>query len=303
MFDVVSVGHFCIDSIFLPNRHVFVVLGGSATYVSLAVRRLDATAAVVSKVGSDFPAAYMWWLRQEGVDLSGVVMVGDAQTTRYELEYDASLEARVMRLKSKAPPVTIDDLPRAMKARVVHVAPVADEITYEVVEELRESADVLSIDPQGLLRNFDANGNVTNKELMDKRILGLVNIYKSSADEITALTGSSDIASAIKAVHDYGVATVIVTSGAKGNKLSVEGTIYDVPTFKTSKFVDPTGAGDVFIGAFLAEYVRGEDSLWCASVGSAAASLVVEAVGPTSLGDKTEICARAQSLYGKEIKQ
>jgi sugar/nucleoside kinase (ribokinase family) len=245
----------------------------------------------------------MWWLRQEGIDLSAVVRVEDAQTTRFELEYAASLESRVLRLKGKAPPINVGDLPNPMKARIVHIAPIADEIAYDVVEELRNNAEVLSIDPQGLLRKFDADGNVTTTELMDKRILGLVNICKSSSDEITALTGSSDLGSAIKAVHDYGVETVIVTLGAKGNKLSVEGTLYDVPTFKTSKFVDPTGAGDVFIGAFLAEYVRGEDSLWCACVGSAAASLAVEAVGPTFQGDKTEIYSRAQALYGKEIKE
>jgi hypothetical protein len=43
--------------------------------------------------------------------------------------------------------------------------------------------------------------------------------------------------------------------------------------------------------------------LWCACVGSAAASLVVEAAGPTFLGDKIEINRRARILYEKEIKR
>ena len=40
MFDIVSVGHFSIDSIFLPSRQTaFTVLGGSVAYVSFAARK------------------------------------------------------------------------------------------------------------------------------------------------------------------------------------------------------------------------------------------------------------------------
>ena len=70
-----------------------------------------------------------------------------------------------------------------------------------------------------------------------------------------------------------------------------------------SSCVDPTGAGDVFIGAFLTEYISQKDSLWCACVGSAAASLVVEGVGPTFFGEKEEVYRRASLIYEKEIKQ
>jgi sugar/nucleoside kinase (ribokinase family) len=161
----------------------------------------------------------------------------------------------------------------------------------------------LSLDPQGLLRSFDETGNVTSRSPVDKRLLSLINIYKSSFDEISALTGHSDLNSAIKAIHDFGVETVIVTLGVKGAALSVEKTLYSIPACSSRIFVDPTGAGDVFIGGFLTEYVRQKDSLWCACVGSAAASLVVEGIGPTFFGEKEEIYRRARSIYEKEIKQ
>jgi len=305
VFDIVSVGHFSIDSIFLPDKHTrrFIVLGGSVAYVSFAARRLDARVSVVSKVGGDFPEAYMWRLKQEGIDLSWVAKVKGAKTTRFELKYGSELSNRNLRLKSRTPPITVDDLPKSLKARAVHIGPIAGEINYEVAEKLRNHADVLSLDPQGLVRNFDEKGNITYGAVIDKRILELVNIYKSSSDEIKAVTNLSKLDSAIKAVHDYGVETVIVTLGMNGAMLSIKETTYGIPAYKSGKVVDPTGAGDAFIGGFLAEYVRGEDSLWCACVGSAAASLVVEAVGPTFLGEKAEIYRRARLLYGKEIKQ
>lgn len=302
--DVAVVGHFSIDSIRLPSRSVpFVVLGGSVTYVSFVVKRLGATVSIISKVGGDFPEAYMWWLREECIDLSNVARLANEQTTRFELEYSKNLSNRTLTLKSKAAAINVSDLPQSLRAKAVHVAPIASEISYEVVERLKGCAEVLSLDPQGLLRSFDETGNVTMQAPVDKRLLSLINIYKSSRDEIRALTGHSDLKSAIKAVHGFGVDTVIVTLGAKGAVLSVSGTLYNIPACRSRVFFDPTGAGDAFIGGFLTEYIRQKDSLWCACVGSAAASLVVEGIGPTFFGEKEEIYQRARGIYEKGIKQ
>jgi sugar/nucleoside kinase (ribokinase family) len=303
-FDVAVVGHFAIDSIRLPSRSgPFVVLGGSVTYVSFVTKRLESTVSIISKVGGDFPEAYMWWLQQEGIDLSGVIKLENERTTRFELDYSKDLSNRTLRLKSKASSINVSDLPDSLRAKAVHIAPIAGEVSYEVVEHLKGCTEILSLDPQGLLRSFDETGNVTFCSPVDKRLLSLINIYKSSFDEISALTGHSDLNSAIKAIHDFGVETVIVTLGVKGAALSVEKTLYSIPACSSMIFVDPTGAGDVFIGGFLTEYVRQKDSLWCACVGSAAASLVVEGIGPTFFGEKEEIYRRARSIYEKEIKQ
>jgi sugar/nucleoside kinase (ribokinase family) len=302
--DVAVVGHFSIDSIILPSRKSpFTVLGGSVTYSSFAAKRLDGAVSIVSKVGGDFPEAYLWWLRQEGIDVSGVVKLAGEGTTRFELEYSKDLSNRTLRLKSKAPPIYLSDLPDSLRAKAIHIAPIAGEVSFEVVEHLKGCTEVLSLDPQGLLRSFDENGSVTSRSSVDKRLLSLVNIYKSSLDEIKTVTGHSDLNSAIKAVHDFGVETVIVTLGAKGAVLSVEETLYQVPACTPVAVVDPTGAGDAFMGGFLIEYVRQKDSLWCACVGSAAASLVVEGIGPTFFGEKEEIYQRAHCIYEKELKE
>ena len=119
-------------------------------------------------------------------------------------------------------------MPAGFHAKAVHVAPIANEVSFEVVEKIKNCAGVLSLDPQGLLRSFDEAGNVTENASVDKRIFGLINIYKSSINEICAVTGESELKSAIKAIHDFGVETVIVTMGAKGSVLSVEGAQYNI---------------------------------------------------------------------------
>jgi sugar/nucleoside kinase (ribokinase family) len=303
-FDITVVGHFAIDSISLPSRpRPFVVLGGSATYTSFATRRLDGTVSIISKVGGDFPEAYMWWLQQEGIDLSGVVKLENERTTRFDLKYSKNLTKRTLKLKSKASPITVSELPNTLHTKAIHIAPIAGEISYDVIAHLKNCTGVLSLDPQGLLRSFDAAGNVKYRSSVDKRLLSLITIYKSSLDELKAATGCSNMKSAIKTIHDFGVETVLVTLGAKGAVLSVGGALYNIPACKSAVMVDPTGAGDVFMGGFLTEYVRQKDSLWCACVGSAAASLVVEGIGPTYFGEKEEIYRRARAIYEKGIKQ
>ncbi|MGE5574765.1 MAG: carbohydrate kinase family protein [Ignavibacteria bacterium] len=302
--DIAVIGHFSIDTINLPSRTTrFVIVGGAATYTSFAARSLEAAVSVISKVGENFPQAYLWWLNQEGIDVSAVKKIAGEQTTSFELTYSKDLSERNLKLKSKGPALIPSDVPNDFHAKAVHLAPIANEIPYELVEELKKRADILSLDPQGLLRSFDQEGNVSDNAEVDNRIFSLINIYKSSQNEIYALTGESELKPAVKAIHDVGVETVIVTMGAKGSVLSVEGAQYNIEACPSQVFVDPTGAGDVFIGAFLTEYLRQKESLWCASVGSAAASCVVEGIGPTYFGKKEEIYRRANSLYEKKLKQ
>jgi len=302
--DVAVIGHLSIDRILLPSRSApFVVLGGSATYTSFAAKRLEATASLISKVGGNFPEAYLWWLRQEGIDISGVIKQPGQPTTSFELSYSKDLSERTLSLKEKGAPIELADVPADLNAKAVHVGPIANEVSFEVIERVKHCADVLSLDPQGLLRSFDEAGNITEKSPVDKRIFSLINIYKSSQTEILALTGQSELKAAIEAIHDFGVGTVIVTMGTKGSVLSVEGAQYNIAACPSQVLVDPTGAGDVFIAGFLTEYLRQKESIWCACVGSAAASMVVEGIGPTYFGKKEEIYARAKTLYEKELKQ
>ncbi len=278
------------------------VLGGAVAFVSLIARVLDASVLLISRVGGDFPKVYMSRLKSAGVDTAGIVKSPAEQTTSFELTYDKDLSTRKLRLRHQGVAIGLTDLPRSFRAKIVHIAPIAAEISYEVVEHLRGSSDCLSIDPQGMTRVFQADGAVLSGCPADKLMLGLVDVYKSSLDEIQVLTGQSNVKKAIAAVHDLGPETVIATMGAEGSLLSTDGEFCKVPVCKPTRVVDPTGAGDVFIGAYLAERTRKRDPFWCACVGSAAASLKVEGMGSLFFGDRAQIYRRAEAVYEKEIK-
>lgn len=300
MFDLVTVGHFAIDLILSPKMPVPTpTLGGPPTYVSLAARQLNSSVSVISKVGENFPSEYMSWLKAKEVDTSGLKIVKGVSTTSFFLRYKNG--KRRLQLKGRAPPIFSEDIPASMTTKAIHVAPIANELSLNVIKKLRTLTDILSLDPQGFLRRFDKFGNVKLKKWDGSEILERVDMFKSSLKEIRIVTGLANLRSAMKRIHKIGPEVVLVTKGAMGSALFFEGRFHDIPTCKPRVILDFTGAGDAFMGAFLAEYVKGKDPLWSACVGSAASSFVIEGIGPTVFGGKEEIYRRANMIYEKDM--
>ena len=189
--DLVVVGHLSIDTILMPIRSKpFMVLGGAATYTSIAAKRLDTAVSVISKVGENYPQAYLWWLDQEGIDTSAVSKIAGEQTTCFELAYSKDLSERAIKLKSKGPTISVADVPKDFRAKAVHFGPIANEIPYELVEHLKGCVDILSLDPQGLLRNFDEAGNVARTDAIFSASSGN---FVDAPGKLAALVGVRDL--------------------------------------------------------------------------------------------------------------
>jgi fructokinase len=81
-------------------------------------------------------------------------------------------------------------------------------------------------------------------------------LLKISNDELSFITGISDETSAIKSLFVGHVKYIIITRGSLGSTFFFKsGNHIDVPAFKV-QVVDTTGAGDAFIGTFLAEMIK-----------------------------------------------
>jgi sugar/nucleoside kinase (ribokinase family) len=302
MFDLVTVGHFAIDLIASPKiASPQPTLGGPPTYTSIAAAKLGAKVSVISKVGEDFQNKYLKWLKANGVDLSGLKQVKGAVTTRFILTYRNG--QRKLQLRSRAPAISTQDIPDSLRTKALHIAPIANEIQNAAIAKLRERTEILSLDPQGFVRTFDKRGNTCLRPWKANQALTQIDIYKSSSREIRMVTQVKELPQAMRRIQDYGAKIVMVTKGIKGTILLVDDGFYHIPACKPRVFRDPTGAGDAFIGAFLAEYSQGKEPLWCACVGSAASSFVVEGIGPTVFGEKEETYTRARKIYEKGLKQ
>lgn len=294
MFDLAVIGHYTIDLIIAGRGEPKPTLGGSPTYTSLAARRMGATVTVISKVGKDFPDEYIAWLSRDGIDLTGLARV-DTPTTRFISKYEN--EERVLQLKRVCSPILPEDIPAGLKTKCIHLGPVAREISAETVSQAAQITEVVSLDPQGFVRRFDREGNVLDQERLDVTMLRHIDILKASEGELKIAMGIDDLWKAAEAAAQFGPRIIIVTKGVKGALMLHSNVRYEIPACKPRLVVDPTGAGDAFIGAFMAEYVRGKDPCWCVAVGSAASSFVVEGLGPSSFGSKDDVLKRAERTF------
>lgn len=111
---------------------------------------------------------------------------------------------------------------------------------------------------------------------------------------------TTDLWEMAESLTDGGCSFVIILRGEKGYWLydASAKKKYVVPVYPT-KWIDPTGADDVFAGAFLGEYKNSYDPLQAVIHGSVAASFAVEGSGAFYCMDRLpglEI-ARAESIH------
>jgi sugar/nucleoside kinase (ribokinase family) len=147
------------------------------------------------------------------------------------------------------------------------------QIANNLLIKARAAGTTTSIDPSF---QFASDNHKSFKSLLE----GLDYIFPNQ-DEAYQMTGESDPAQAALKILDYGVKCVVVTCGSSDCIIvgeTVEG-VNRVPSYEVSDPVDSTGAGDGFIGGFLAARMRGFDVQQSARIGHAVAANVVMEFG------------------------
>ena len=143
----------------------------------------------------------------------------------------------------------------------------------ELMEQLRGSGLRISIDT-----GWDARG-----EWM--RVLGPcldgADLLFVNADEARELTGRTDPVEAARGLRQHGARTVVVKLGPAGSLVYSGGNATALPAFRVN-VVDTTGAGDCFVGGFLAALQRGFDEIEAARFANAVGALSVQKLGGTA---------------------
>ncbi len=101
----------------------------------------------------------------------------------------------------------------------------------------------------------------------------------------------------------FGPRILVTTFGSEGSQIETKDKIYKIKAAKAKKIVDPVGAGDAFLGGFLAGYVRGFDLQTCGQMASVAAVYTVEKYGTqTHYFTKKEFMLRYKENYKEVLK-
>lgn len=88
----------------------------------------------------------------------------------------------------------------------------------------------------------------------------------------------------------------VITQGPHQTVVVVNGEVtkYDVPVLDASKIVDANGAGDAFVGGYLAQLARGKSIADCVRAGHYCARTILQVSGtalPTTKPDATQVVA------------
>ncbi len=109
-------------------------------------------------------------------------------------------------------------------------------------------------------------------------------------------TGDRDTLRSLEKIASGGAEIAMATQGGDGALLVMGGKRFRVPVYGIEKR-DDMGAGDSFLSGFFCEYLDGKDPLWCAAMGAAMSSCILETIGPSIDASLKEITRRAEDIF------
>ena len=269
------VGSMAFDSIKSPFGEVERVIGGSATYFSLAASYLTPVR-LVSVVGKDFPRATLDMLSARGVDLQGL-KVAEGATFHWQgyYEYDLNIAHTVrtdLNVFENFAPV----LPASLReSRYVFLGNIDPRLQLDILSQVREPK-IVALDTM--------NFWIGKSPQLLREVIRSVDIVLINEAEVRELTGEFNLVKAARKLMRMGPGRVVVKRGEYGVLHLSDGEIFAAPAYPLETIFDPTGAGDSFAGGFMG-YLASRDGSALTEMdyrlatiyGSAIASFTVEA--------------------------
>ncbi|HKP63701.1 MAG TPA: PfkB family carbohydrate kinase [Polyangiales bacterium] len=294
MHPTLIVGSVAFDTLHIGGTCHAKVLGGSATYASIAATHFGAVQ-LVGVVGRDFPDTATRMLRERGVDLAGLE-VTDGDTFHWEGRYSDDLSSReTLRTDLNVFADFRPKIPQSFRSTpFVMLGNIDPTLQMEVLDQIKAPKLVLA-DTMNLWID------IRRPELCE--LCKRVDVLVLNDEEARQLTDQKNLVLAARALHALGPKTVIIKKGEHGALLLQGGETFSLPALPLSDVADPTGAGDTFAGALIGFIARSGDvssaNLRRAVVyGSVLASFCVQGVSTSRISSATaaEVSARFEEF-------
>ncbi|WCJ29206.1 Inositol 3-kinase [Euphorbia peplus] len=264
---VLIVGNYCHDVLIQDSAVLAESLGGASSFISAVLDALSIPCNLISLVGHDFKYPV----------LHSPIVVPSAKTTSFHAHFDSGVHSgghqdRILKRVSACDPIKPSDLPDSRFVFGMAVG-VGGEILPETLERMIEICDVVLVDIQALIRDFDGEdgGTVKLVELRKTKFYSLlprIGVLKVSSEEAVYMD--------VDEVRKW--CCVVVTNGEDGCRVHWRDGDLGISPFVANQ-KDPTGAGDSFLGGFVAGLVQRLAVPDAALLGNFFGSLTVEQIG------------------------
>jgi cytidine kinase len=291
---VLIVGSTALDSIKTPKAENPRLLGGSASHAAVAAS-FFAPVQLVGIVGDDFPKKYIQLYKRHKVDLEGL-QIAAGKTFHWSGEYELNMNNRRTLTTELGVFETFNPrLPASYQSSpYVLLANIAPSLQHHVLNQMQRPKLVVA-------DTMDLWLNIALADLV--KLLKRVDGFVLNDSEAHQLTKEDNVFAAMKKIHQLGPRYVIIKKGSHGSILSGPRGFFICPAYPLHKVVDPTGAGDSFVGGMMGylSTAKGsiDDNIRRAMIcGSVAASFCCEGFGlnRTTKIKRSQIDARVKDL-------
>ena len=289
---LLAVGTVAFDDIETPFGHAEMVVGGAATYITLAASYFAEDLKIVSVIGDDFPQEELEHLKSRNIDLEGLQIKKGEKSFFWAGRYHDNLNERdtldtQLNVLADFDPI----LPASYQnTEYLMLGNLTPAIQQKVIERLDTRPKFVALDTM----NFWMD--TAMESLLE--VIGKIDCLIINDEEARQLSGEHSLVKAAAAIHKMGPRYLVIKKGEHGALLFEGGKIFFAPALPLAEVFDPTGAGDTFAGGFMG-YIANTGDLSFDNMkraviyGSAMASFCVE---------KFSI-ERLKNLSNKEIKE
>lgn len=275
------VGTVAFDSIETPYGKVDQVVGGAATYISLAASYFTNQIKLVSVIGDDFPKETLDDLTSRGIDLEGLQIRQGEKSFFWAGKYHNDLNTRDtlvtdLNVLADFDPVLPDTYTTVDYVMLGNLTPA---VQRRVLDQLTHRPRLVAMDTMNFWMDHALD------ELLD--VLKRVDMLTINDEEARQLTGEYSLVKAAQRILTMGPHILVIKKGEHGALLFLKDRddeelhIFYAPAMPLMDVFDPTGAGDTFAGGMIGYLAQTDDlsfdNLKRALVyGSAMASFCVE---------------------------
>jgi sugar/nucleoside kinase (ribokinase family) len=291
------VGTVAFDAIETPFGKTDKIIGGAATYISLAASYFHKKINLVSVVGDDFPTESIAMMHKHHVNTAGLQIKKGEKSFFWSGRYHADMNSRdtlatELNVLANFDPIVPDEYKDCEFLMLGNLMP---GVQQKVLSQLSKRPKLVVLDTMNFW--MDAAWD----ELL--KTLAMVDVLTINDSEARQLSGEYSLVKAAQKILDMGPKYLIIKKGEHGALLFNKEQVFFAPALPLEDVFDPTGAGDTFAGGFIGHIAATKDISFenmkrAIIFGSAMASFCVEKFGVEKLVGltKDEVDERVQEF-------
>jgi len=242
---LVSVGTVAFDTIETPYGKAERVVGGAATYISLAASYFTKELGLVSVVGDDFPNEELKYMEKRGINLEGLQIKEGEKSFFWAGRYHNNMNSRdTLDTQLNVLADFKPKLPASYRnAKFLMLGNLTPEIQGKVIGQMKSRPKLIVMDTMNFWMDIAMPAL--------KKTIKKVDVLTINDEEARQLSGEYSLVNAAKAIHKMGPKVLVIKKGEHGALLFYNNKMFFAPAMPLAQVYDPTGAGDTFAGGFI----------------------------------------------------